>query len=148
MIRRKLFLSSMPRRIFTKTQAFEFESGKTSLTNRLLQLKLKVLIVGANGKAYEPDQWGESFTFRRGTQQNKMVSDNQTRSFDKANGTQRMLAERWTWGPIFKELDDPPNLDELMSKYPPHRHVDDWSWLPNPYIPLNVTQDTLSLGFG
>lgn len=135
MIQRTLFLSLMPFRIYTKDDAFRFESGKSSMTNQILRCDLKALVVGDDGNAYDVSAWRDSFTFRRGAQQNKLIADNQTKAFDVMNDTQRMLAESWTWGPPIKRLIiNTPELEAIMRQRAPSPDVP--LNLPNPYLPL------------
>jgi hypothetical protein len=117
MIRRDLFRSLMPTRIYTKIDAFEFESGKTSMTNQILHRGLKTLVVGNDGNSYDVPEWKNSFAFRHGRQHNKLIADNQTKAFDAMNDTQRMLIESWTWGPPFKGLIiDVPELETVLNQ--------------------------------
>lgn len=151
MIRRDLLRALMPSRISTKTEAFEFESGKSGMTSQVLRLGLKALIVGNDSKAYDVPEWKDSFTFRRGAQNNKLVADNQTKAFDTMNDTQRMLAESWTWGPPMKGLIiDHPEIEKAMKEpmidIPKietvvKQRVFEPLNLPNPYIPLPYTPD-------
>ncbi|MCK1291978.1 MULTISPECIES: hypothetical protein [unclassified Bradyrhizobium] len=137
MIRRTVFRSLMPFRIYTKNDAFNFESGKASMTNQILRRTLKALVVGHDGKAYDLPEWKDSFTFRRGSQHNKLVADNQTKAFDTMNRAQKILAESWTWGPPLEELIiDIPELETITT----HRS-------PSPDGPLNLPNAHLPLPF-
>ena len=82
----------------TKRGAYLFETGKNSLTRRLLKINLKPLIVDRKGQAFEMNDWHLSDTFRQGNQHLLMVSDNQTRQYDSADvATQRYLSSV-SWG--------------------------------------------------
>jgi hypothetical protein len=98
LIGREDFLSIAPVEIATKEAAFEFESGAKNLTRLIWSRGLDVAIVGANRRSYAASDWASSETFRRGTQKNKLVADNQTRAFDRMNPAARELSEKLTWG--------------------------------------------------
>lgn len=98
MIRRDLLLDLLPRAIRTKAGAERLESGKRGLTAQLRARGLRALVVGRDGRGYEPEQWPDSRTFRSGEQQNLLVADNRTRQFaDGDPATRRWLAEL-AWG--------------------------------------------------
>ena len=68
-------------RIATKLDAMLCESGPKSITRKVLARGKKILLVGRNGRGYSPPFWPVSDTFRRATQKNLLVSDNQTRNY-------------------------------------------------------------------
>ena len=80
------------KRLVSKQASWKFESGKRGLTRRFQQAGRRCVVVGANGKIFEPNHWSESQTFRC-SQNNLLVADNQTRSFATADpATQTRLA--------------------------------------------------------
>jgi hypothetical protein len=81
-----------------KIDAHEFESGHESLTRQIMTMNLKALVVGRDGRAYEKENWRESFTFRCGEQQNLLVADNQTRHYEQADPETRRKLTEATWG--------------------------------------------------
>ena len=102
---RSLFLQTWPRRVLTKRGAYLFENGKRSLTQRIRAQGLKVLVVGRDGAAYEPGNWEQSNTFRRGDQANLLVADNQTRQFAAADAPTkaRLAAAAWSGSGVASE---------------------------------------------
>jgi hypothetical protein len=98
MIDRQIFLDTLPGSIDTKNDSYLFESGPDSLTQRMLQRGLKVVVVGGDGCIYEMDKWAESGTFRLGSQRNLLVKDNQTRAFDDMNTSEQRAFAAMTWG--------------------------------------------------
>jgi hypothetical protein len=82
----------------TKESTLEFESGDQSLTNRLIKMGYRVLLVGRNGVGYEIDEWAYSRTFALGNQQNLLVSDNQTLKYNQSNLFQRVRFSYGAWG--------------------------------------------------
>ena len=97
-ISRDLMLKLQPGSIKEKMDAHEFESGYESLTRRIMAMNLKALVVGRDGRAYEKENWYESFTFRSGEQQNLLVADNQTRHYETADPEIRRSLTEATWG--------------------------------------------------
>lgn len=83
-------------RIASKMDARRFESGPRSLT-RQLQRFGRAVVAGRDGRAYDPDAWRESHTFRAGNQTNLLVSDNRTRQYLAASPKQRDDLERRAW---------------------------------------------------
>jgi hypothetical protein len=98
MLSRHLFLDLCPRHMVSKSETFEFESGRFGLTRRLLQRGLRAKIVGDDGNGYEIEDWPKSNTFRLGGQSNLLVADNQTRSFDIMTEHERQAHVEMTWG--------------------------------------------------
>jgi len=84
--------------IFSKMNAWILESGKSSITRQIEQMGLKSIVVGKDGKGYEKYVWDISNTFWRGTQENLLISDNQTRKFDMASPEWRRESELFAWG--------------------------------------------------
>lgn len=98
MIRRDVMLRLKRWNMTRKVDAFRFESGKGSMSNQILRMGLKILVVGRDGHAYLPDEWPNSETFRQGSQRNLLVSDNHTRSYENADSLQRQVLSRLAWG--------------------------------------------------
>jgi len=98
MIPRRIARKVWPRYVLTKRRAYLFENGKKSLTKRVLGLQLGVLVVGKDGKGYEPKRWWQSRTFRQGRQENLLISDNQTRQYTAADFQTRSHLSILAWG--------------------------------------------------
>lgn len=96
--RRDLLRDVFPERIDTKDDALRFESGFGSLTRQIRSRGLEVLVVGANGRGYAPEQWPTSGTFRQGDQPNLLVADNQTERYARATRDERQWLARMAWG--------------------------------------------------
>jgi glycosyltransferase involved in cell wall biosynthesis len=82
----------------TKEAALLFESGFDGLAPRLARRGLAPVLVGADGRAFDIEDWPESRTFRLGDQDNVMVTDNQVRAFTAMSAWQKVLHTRTTWG--------------------------------------------------
>jgi hypothetical protein len=97
-IRREHAINILPRRVASKNDAFLLESGPASITRRLWEIGLSTLVVGRNGRAFAPQWWPGSETFRVKGQDNLLVHDNVTREFEYANRSRRLEASAATWG--------------------------------------------------
>lgn len=86
-----------------KYDAFKFESGRNSLTRKILSRGGKVAIVGRDGRAYAPEWWPSSRIYRRGMQENLLVGDNVTRLYDNAVWTEKRRMVISTWGNFIRE---------------------------------------------
>ena len=102
-VRRELFVefASTQRIPRCKRDAAKIESGKTGFTTFLQRRGLKVLVAGANGETYEPEQWIQSRTFRVPGQPNLLVADNQTKAYDMADQLLKRNLEKSAWGQSF-----------------------------------------------
>jgi hypothetical protein len=97
-IERQTFLETLPTSLATKQEAYLYESGPDSLTQKVLRRGEPVRIVGCNGQSYDIDQWPKSGTFRLGEQHNLLVQDNQTRLFQSLNEAEKRAFVEMTWG--------------------------------------------------
>jgi len=86
-------------RMLSKLSAFVFESGRNSLTNQILRLGLRPLVVTRTGEAFEKDRWHLSNTFRQSAQENLLVADNQTDAYEQASAEGRIRLSKQAWGP-------------------------------------------------
>ncbi len=99
MMNRELFLEQVVNQEFNeKMDASYFESGRKSMTNKLLKKGYKLLVVGRDGEAYEMDEWPTSGTFRQGGQKNLLISDNRTRESMGGGEGNIALLSKITWG--------------------------------------------------
>jgi hypothetical protein len=99
MIRRDRFLAARPDGpLKDKIDAHLFEHGSASLTRRIASQGLKTLLVGKNGRGYEPDWWVGNQTFRQGAQANLLIADNQTKAFEKASLAEKRFLFQLAWG--------------------------------------------------
>jgi len=83
-----------------KRDAYKLESGRNGFSRFLFSLGLKIVVAGADGKVYDPEQWNESRTFRSSMQSNLLVSDNQTLIYEMASQHIRKGLEKAAWGQI------------------------------------------------
>ena len=88
-----------------KFDAYQFESGSRGLTRQILRMGKRVLVVARDGEAYDMERWHLSNTFWRREQENLLVSDNQTRSYERSGREARAAYSTYAWG-----LDADPQL--------------------------------------
>lgn len=94
----------------SKESASLLESGYDSLTNVLaVKAGRRALIVGADGRSFDIQDWPNSGAFRSQGQKNLLVSDNRTDLYERLPLSERRYSDWVTWG-IFGEA-------------PPPRHV-------------------------
>lgn len=98
LIAREVMLKVREPRLWFKIEALQFESGIDSLTQQVQRMQRKALLVGRDGRAYEPEDWPASNTYRHEDQANLLVADNRTRQFAQADAAQRRLLSRLAWG--------------------------------------------------
>lgn len=97
LINKELFLSLKFKVPEDKFRAYQFESGRTGLTNQLLRKNLRVLIVDVFGNFYEMTNWYQSRTFWTSNQENLLVSDNQTGIYQDATSAERAKMSYNAW---------------------------------------------------
>jgi hypothetical protein len=97
MISKEVMQKIRQKPISTKMDAWKMESGKRGLTKQVLEMNLKVLVVGKDGRGYEKEDWYKSGTFCQGDQHNLLISDNQTKEYFSDPKARRKLC-RETWG--------------------------------------------------
>jgi hypothetical protein len=95
---REHFLKMKYREIPTKFKAYQYESGRKSITNHFLKTGYKVKVVDKDGTSYEIKDWKKSNTFRRGDQENLLIADNQTDLYSKSTEDERRQLSVYAWG--------------------------------------------------
>jgi hypothetical protein len=84
--------------VFTKMDAYRFESGRNGLTMQVLKKGLKILVVGKDGIGYEMNTWDQSGTFWQAEQENLLISDNQTDDYQYGTPDRRRFLSFAAWG--------------------------------------------------
>ncbi len=82
----------------SKLKSLCFEHGNDGMTNQIIKLGLRPLVVNKFGIGFEIDQWKDSKTFWYENQQNLLVSDNQTRKYDNASLAEKKRFSYSAWG--------------------------------------------------
>lgn len=88
----------------TKKSTYGFESGPNGLSITMLHEGKRLVLVDRNGRCLEPDQWPTSGCFRSGNQENLMIADNQTRSFDGLTQPEKDTHLLMSWGDSIKPV--------------------------------------------
>lgn len=83
--------------LIRKYDAYKFESGKLSLTNQVKLLGLKCVTVGKDGRIYSEIEWPQSKIFWSSNQENLLIKDNQTNSYENSNFLQRKNLNTAAW---------------------------------------------------
>jgi len=118
LISRELMNRLRPRFVVTKRGAYLWENGRRGFTRRIQELDLSVLVAGRDDRAYAPEVWPRSGTFRQGNQENLLVADNQTRGYAEADaGTRRQLS-MYAWGMDSTLADSTLAREENHKKHP------------------------------
>lgn len=99
MLRRETAVAVQVPPMRRKFDTFKFESGSQGLTRQVLAMGRPVLVVGRDGKAYDMQDWHRSNTFWRRNQENLLVADNQTSSYERMNDEERAMYSAIAWGP-------------------------------------------------
>ena len=99
MIDRERFLSLGRKHFRRKADVYKFESGRHSMTNQLLEAKLKSLVVDRSGRTYSIEDWRSSSTYWTDSQENLMIADNMTRKYALGSKELRQLLEHYAWRP-------------------------------------------------
>ena len=103
-IDRQLLLSLRLRHIDNKTDTYKVESGRRSLTAQIEGDGLKAVVCGRDGRAYLKEDWAASGTLWQRRQENLLVADNQTRSYESGDLARRQVLSRFAWGPSAEPL--------------------------------------------
>lgn len=115
MIDRRRLLKLGSESINTKIDACAFESSADSLTARLRRQGLAILVVGRSGQDYDVWDWAHSRTFRLGNQEELLLTDNQSRNFDRMSAGTRSAHLRITWGDYLQPA--PPDFPDLGFRF-------------------------------
>ena len=97
LIKRNVFLDSYSKAIVTKEDAYEFEHGRNSLTNKILKVKLKAYIVGENSIGYDIESWNKSGIFWADNQDNLLILDNQTIDYEMGSLERKQYLSLCAW---------------------------------------------------
>ncbi len=98
MIRRELFAQVRMPALRRKNDAYRLESGRRSITAQVTRLGLDALVVARDRRAYGASDWHASRTFWQGNQENLMIADKQTASYEHGSAAEREVLSRYAWG--------------------------------------------------
>ena len=98
LVDRDFFLGLEFGKLDTKRATHRLESGVNSFSTQILRAGSAVAVVGRHGPVLDWRRWPEANVFWQGDQQDLLISDNQTRAYDRANLTQRASMSAFAWG--------------------------------------------------
>lgn len=98
MASRELLLKIKVPLILTKQDALRFESGVKGFTCQILEMNQRTLVIGRDGQPYEKENWLSSGTFRQGEQNNLLIADNKTNSYQLSDYDVRRYLSAAAWG--------------------------------------------------
>jgi hypothetical protein len=86
----------------SKWAAWQFESGRDSLTRRVLAAGRRCVVVGRDGALSDPEEWPSSNTYWSGDQEQLLVADNRSDEYANAPPSQlpTLAARNWAEGPM------------------------------------------------
>jgi hypothetical protein len=104
-----------------KTETYLLESGRRSLTRQIEGMGLQVLVAGRDGATYGARDWPHSRTFWQGSQENLIIADNQTRSYERGDLEVRRALSAHAWGDLAAPAgpDPRPGAQALASEEAP-----------------------------
>jgi hypothetical protein len=87
----------------TKKSTYGFESGPNGLSQTLAREGKRLVMVDRNGRCFDQDEWPHAHCFRSGNQENLLMADNQTRSYDRLSQPERNTHLMMSWGDTVAE---------------------------------------------
>jgi hypothetical protein len=98
MLDANLFRGLAMRGLKHKADALRLESGRDSITARVMRLDLKAVVAGSDGRWYPPHEWPASETFWQADQANLLIADKQTEDYELGDAAARVALSRYAWG--------------------------------------------------
>ena len=86
------------KKIKTKENAWEIESGKKSLTNYFKEKNYPIYIVNSEGKKFTEINWMYSETYCYSNQSKSIISDKHTRKYDALDIKEKLFSRIKVWG--------------------------------------------------
>lgn len=96
-LRRRVALELGLERAHDKYSAYLLESGRRGITRQIQARGLRAVVIGRDGRTYEPREWMRSHTYRSGEQENLLVADNRTSDWQLGSPSQREVLSRYAW---------------------------------------------------
>ena len=97
-INRETFLKCKTKDIKTKFDAYLFENGRKSLSNKLLKKGLTLIVIDKYGATFSGKEWKESNTFWINNQENLLIADNQTKLYEQSSNEEKSKLSNLAWG--------------------------------------------------
>lgn len=100
MLSRELFASLRMPPVERKNDAYRLESGRRSISAQVVKRGLDLLVVDRDGRSFGAGGWAASRTFWQGAQEQLMIADNQTASYEQGDAAVRDVLARYAWGAL------------------------------------------------
>lgn len=81
-----------------KRDTYLLESGRDSITRRVLARGRRAVVVGRDGGIYDPEDWPLACVYRSGGQRELLIADRRTRDWEIASARLRRRLSRDAWG--------------------------------------------------
>lgn len=107
-VRTDRFLQLKVPPITRKEDTYGMEGGRLSLTRQIYQMGLRAVVVDTSGETYDSATWPDSNTFWQRHQQGLLISDNQTRLYERGGLDRRRLLSGIAWGKASRPADSSP----------------------------------------
>jgi len=75
-----------------------FESGRNSLSSKLLKKGYDLIVVNSDDKSFKIPEWKNSETFCLGNQKKLIFSDNRTEEYNKCSINEKKKRTKFCWG--------------------------------------------------
>lgn len=82
----------------SKFDTLLLEGGRSSLTQQILGLGLRTLVVDRTGTGFDHDRWDRSRTLYQGDQEDLLVADNRTVLYEQGDDSLRRVLSLLSWG--------------------------------------------------
>lgn len=82
----------------SKQGCYNFESGQSSMTAKIVAANKQVALVGSDGSWNRASMWPDTRTFRSADQSNLLFHDNQSRHYQEADAAERQRLTELAWG--------------------------------------------------
>ena len=86
------------KKLISKEDTWEIESGKNSLSNHFKNNNYNVYIINSDGDKFFEENWKFSETYNYFEQSKSIISDKHTRKYDALNENDKLLSRMKVWG--------------------------------------------------
>ena len=86
------------KKIYSKEDAWEIESGKNSLTNYFKNDNCNIYIINSDGDKFIEKDWKLSETYNYLNQSKTIISDKHIRKYNVLNDNDKLLSQKKVWG--------------------------------------------------
>ena len=87
-----------------------------AVTRQIERMGQRVLVAGRDGASYGARDWAHSQTFWQGSQENLIIADNQTRSYEQGDLAVRRALSGHAWGQLAAPAEPDPGRSRSPSR--------------------------------